>query len=162
MNGLDAHHYWDTKLPSGTQKLDNPAMERALNESTLSRHRWVTKHITGHFTHGKNMQRRGQRSTAACPRCPTEVEDKDHILQCPADSARTQWKLSMQTLHRWLKDQGMAIKIRTAIMTNLEKWVTNDTTSSPPMDDFSTEQEQIGWDRMMDGWLTRGWRDHQE
>jgi len=68
----------------------------------------------------------------------------------------------MQTLHRWLKDQGTAIKIRNAIMTNLERWATNDTTPNPPMDDYSTDQEQIGWDRMMDGWLTRGWRDHRE
>jgi len=68
----------------------------------------------------------------------------------------------MQTLHQWLKDQGMAIKIQTAIMTNLEWWVTNDTTPRPSMDDYSTEQEHISWDQMMDGWLTRGWHDHQE
>jgi len=100
MNGPEAHSYWDTKLPSGTQTLDNPAMERALSESTPSRRRWVTKHITGHFAHGKNMQRRGQRSTAECPCCSAEVEDKDHILRCPSESARTQWKLSMKTLYR--------------------------------------------------------------
>jgi len=27
---------------------------------------------------------------------------------------------------------------------------------------FAENQQWIGWDRMMDGWLLRSWRDHQE
>jgi len=115
-------------------------MEQALSESTPNQCRWVTKHITSHFAHGKNMQRQGQRSTAACPCCQMEVEDKGHILQYPADSARAQWKISMQTLNHWMKDHGTAMEISTAIMTHLEQWVNNDTTSSNSMDYFLTEQ----------------------
>ncbi len=60
MNGPKAQA---TKLPPISQlqdKLDTQAMEWALCKSTPSRHRWVTKHITGHFAHGKNMKWRGQ------------------------------------------------------------------------------------------------------
>jgi len=39
------------------EMLDMQAMEWALSKSTPSRHQWVTKHITSHFAHGKNMQR---------------------------------------------------------------------------------------------------------
>jgi len=91
-----------------------------------------------------------------------EVEDKVHILRCSADSARAQWKISMQTLNRWMKDNGTATEIRTAIMTHLEQWTQNDNNPSNSMADFYTEQEQIGWDRMMDGWLMQRWRDHQD
>jgi len=63
MNGLAAKSYWKEKMPQVSQlqtELDGEAMERALKESTPGRRRWVTKHITGHFAHGKNMVRRGQ------------------------------------------------------------------------------------------------------
>jgi len=61
-----------------------------------------------------------------------------------------------------MKDYGTALEIRTAIMIHLEQWVNEDTTPCNSEDHFITEQYQIGWDRMMDGWLTRGWRDYQE
>jgi len=165
INGPPAHQYWVNKLPGLTQlrdKLDTQAMERALSESTPSRRRWVTKHITGHFAHGKNMQRRGQRTTTICPRCQTDAEDKVHILRCQADSARTQWKISLQALDRWMKDQGTATEIRTTIITKLEQWNSDDNTQNNTGNHFATAQSHIGWDRMRDGGLTRGWRDHQE
>jgi len=60
--------------------LDTQATEWALSKSTPGWCQWVMKHITGHFAHGKNMQRQGQRSTAACPCCQMEIEDKAHVL----------------------------------------------------------------------------------
>jgi len=60
MNGPEAQQYWATKLPSVLQLLDNQAIKWALSESTPNRCRWVTKHITSHFDHGKNMQQQGQ------------------------------------------------------------------------------------------------------
>jgi len=165
LNGPTAHQYWATKLPGTTSlpaTLDMQAMERALSESTPGRRRWVTKHITGHFAHGQNMQRRGQRTSTACPRCQTPVEDKVHILRCQSESARAQWKLSMKALHQWMKDQGTASEIRHAIMTYLEQWANDSPTPGHSDETFTEEQRRIGWDRMLDGWLTRGWRDHQE
>jgi len=61
-------------------EMDIQAMERALSESTPGRRQWVTKHITGHFMHGKNMVQRGQRLIAACPQCQAKMEDKQHII----------------------------------------------------------------------------------
>jgi len=82
MNGPPVQQYWATKLAEGIhihKELDLQALEHDLSESTPSQCRWVTKHITGHFAHGKNMARQGQRSTAACPWCRNEVKDKSHI-----------------------------------------------------------------------------------
>jgi len=39
-----------------TETLNMQAMEWALSKSALSQCQWVTKHITSHFAHGKNMQ----------------------------------------------------------------------------------------------------------
>jgi len=61
-----------------------------------------------------------------------------------------------------MKDNGTATEIRTAIMTHLEQWNQNDNNPSNLTEDFSTEQGQIGWDHMMDSWLTRRWRNYQD
>ncbi len=92
------------------------------------------------------MQRRGQRTTAICPRCQTAVEDKEHILRCPAESAKTQWKISLKSLNSWMKEQGTATEIRTAIITNLEQWNGEDTPPHNPDKPFATAQQRIGWD----------------
>jgi len=60
---------------------------------------------------------------AQFPHCHAEMEDKTHILWCPAASARAQWSLSMPKLSQWMKDQGTATKVQTAIMSQLESWV---------------------------------------
>jgi len=134
-----------------------------MSKSTLSQRRWVTKHITGHFAHGKNMARQGQRSTAVCPRCRNNVKDKSHIIQCQAESAWKQWEISTQKLNKWMKDQGTALEIRMTIMAQLAQWMNDDDTQLEHHGEtFQEDQQRIGWDRMMDGWLTRGWRDHQE
>jgi len=160
MNGPAAQQYWKEKLTlpnSEPTALDTQAMERALSESTPGRRRWVTKHITGHFAHGKNMLRRGQRSTAECPRCHAETEDKQHIIRCPATSARTQWQSSLKKLSQWLKDQGTAIDIRIAIISHLERWAQGENSQEDTEQPFIGEQQHIGWDRMMDGWISRHW-----
>ena len=119
MNGPPVQQYWETKLPQGVhihKELDLQALERVMSKRKPSRHRWVTKHITGHFAHGKNMARQGQRSTAACPRCRNEVKDKSHIIRCQAESAQKQCEISTQKLNKWMKDQGTALEIHTMIM----------------------------------------------
>jgi len=164
MNGPAAKSYWKEKMPQVSQlqtELDGEAMERALKESTPGRRRWVTKHITGHFAHRKNMVQRGQRSTAQCPRCLAEMEDKIHILRCPATSARKQWTISIQKLSHWMKDQGIALEVQMEITLQLERWINNDTQQTDNQS-FTENQQWIGWDGMMDGWLSRSWRDHQE
>jgi len=165
MNGPEAQQYWKEKLTlpnSEPAALDTQAMERALSESTPGRQRWVTKQITGHFAHGKNMLRRGQRSTAECPRCHAEIEDKQHIIRCPATSARTQWQSSIKKLSQWLKDQGTAIDIRIAIISHLERWAQGENSQEDTEQPFIGEQQHIGWDRMMDGWISRRWRAYQD
>jgi len=48
------------------------------------------------------------------------------------------------------------------IMSQLEQWVRDKIPAAGTEETFAKEQQWIGWDRMMDGWLTRRWQDHQE
>jgi len=144
-------------------KVDSKAMEWAIRKLPTHKQRWVTKQITGQFAHGKNMQQRGQRATAKCPRCETELEDKLHILQCKAPGAQQQWMASIEKLRIWMQAQGMEPTIQQAILQNLEAWVQD----QPPQLEYSStpfgkEQASIGWERILDGWLLQYWRVQQE
>jgi len=114
LNGPPARAYWKKKMPNlspGLDELDLSAMERAMMEAPAHKRRWISKHITGQFAHGKNMLRRGQRALAQCPRCNEVTEDKQHVIRCPAPEARQQWTASLAKLKQWLWAQGTAPEV---------------------------------------------------
>jgi len=92
----------------------------------------VSKHITGHFSHGENMVWHGQQSMATCPCCQAVVEDKLHMLQCPAPNAH-------QKLRLWLKEHGTELQLHDVLLTHLESWANSTQDqgdrSSPPFID---------------------------
>jgi len=83
----------------------------------------------------------GERLTVACPRCQAEMEDKQHIIRCPAASARAQWMISIQKLNRWMNDQGMAQEVHTEILTQLSRWVQDKATPEHMEETFAEEQQ---------------------
>jgi len=159
-----AKQYWTNKFhtPAGAvDNLDSLAMEQAFSKITTGHRQWVTKHITGHFSHRKNMVQRGHRSFAQCRCCQANLEDKIHILKYPAPSAQTQWEIRITKLNKWLKEQGTNLILQQMLIGYLQQWATNKTPRQTA-NSFVEEQQKIGWDRMLDRWLTQRWRDHQE
>jgi len=105
INGQPAKSYWKKRrgIPEAVWKtIDWKSVHRAMREIPLPRRRWVSKFISGHFSHGKNMQRWKFRTTAQCPRCHESLEDKKHILKCPAPEAAELWSTSISHLKQWL------------------------------------------------------------
>jgi len=90
-------------LALSLEEMDSEAMERAISKTTPGHRQWVAQHITGHFSHGKNMVCSRQQLMAQSPQCQAEMEDKGHILRCLAPSAQRQrelTKLSRKTRNR--------------------------------------------------------------
>jgi len=53
--------------------------------------------------------------------------------------------------------------IITALITSLTKWYDNHINNTgDEMDPFIDAQDQIGWDYLLDRWLSRQWHLHQE
>jgi len=67
---------------------------------------------------------------------------------------RTQWDISITKLNKWLKEQGTAPFLLQTIIRYLQQWA-NDDAPSQTADPFVEEQQKIGWDQMLDGWLTQ-------
>jgi len=61
-----------------------------------------------------------------------------------------------------MKDQGTAPEIRSEILSQLAHWTQDKPIPEHMEQPFAEEQQRIGWDRMMDGWLSRKWRDRQD
>jgi len=73
-----------------------------------------------------------------------------------------QWELSITKLSKWMKEQGTDPVIQHAIIGHLLQWASDIPSTEQTTKPFVEEQQKIGWDRMLDRWLTRSWRDHQE
>jgi len=99
-------------------------------------------------------------TSARCPRCNALQEDKEHITRCPQEAANGTWTEALKTLEAWLKHKQMDPQLTTVLTTRLQAWWTG----NPPPQDLPTAQQQtrIGWDKVIDGWLTLAWREHQE
>jgi len=90
-NRWPAQQYWRTEFPtldSSLRELDIQVMEWAMSESTPAKCCWVIKHITRQFVHKKNMVQQGLQSSANCPHCQADQEDK------LVPSAYQQWTTS--------------------------------------------------------------------
>jgi len=115
--------------------------------------------MSGHFAHVKNMVRWKQRSSAECPRCGSSPEDKVHITLCPADTVNTLWEEAITELTTWMKAEQSDPQLVQALVDGLQAWRQN----TPRSEETSaaSKQEQIGWDGLLNGWLSLEWRAQQ-
>jgi len=164
INGPVAIQYWQAKCQMSPQIwafIDWDALSNAYKEISISKQRWASKWTLGHFTHGKNMARCKFHSSAVCPQCGATQEDKAHVLSCSDPLAMQVWKTSHQHLKEWLKTQTTYQPISEAILHRLVQWCNPSTQPLNPRTAGWTDQDQIGWSRMLDGWVAWSWESQQ-
>jgi len=164
MNGQKTTEYWLKRrgLTQGIwNTIDWESVGWAMKELPINRRRWVSKYVSGHFATGKNMQRWKFRSTAECPRCHDQQEDKYHLLSCPDTAARERWEKSMKELESWLRDENTDRQIRNQLMGYLRNWNSQDAPETTPGNPIHT-QDDIGKQYIWDGWLSKEWREQQD
>jgi len=163
INGQETLSYWENRRKLAQrelQQVDWPSFGRAMREVPTSKRRWVTKQVSNHFAHGKNMVRWKQRSKAACPRCAVEVEDKEHIIRCPHPEAISLWHSALSSLEWWLKETDTDPTITMTLIAGLKAWYQNE--DFPPQNPATTQQSLLGWNGVLDGWLGTEWCLQQE
>jgi len=74
--------------------------------------------------------------------------------QCPSMESQQTWDNSLKMLQQWFQSSNTAHKIAKAIIWGLGKWRNpsegTETRSNAP---FIWDQEALGWDHLMDGWI---------
>ena len=72
--------------------MDWDAYKMPIINTKISRRHWVSKFESGWFGTGGMMKKWKYRLIDNYPRCNTPNETSTHIIQCPAQSATTQWE----------------------------------------------------------------------
>jgi len=64
-----------------------------------------------------------------------------------------------QALVFW--DSNMVHELAEAILWGLNKWQDPHTSNGLPASQYLMDQESLGWDLFLDGWLVKSWQLHQ-
>jgi len=92
------------------------------------------------------------------------LEDKLHILRCPAPVAVDKWQSFIKELKSWLWEQNTSPILSKAILPGLQAWYQDD--PSPMASQYASQlfvdQNAIGWERLIEGWLPQSWHLEQE
>ncbi len=96
---------------------------------------------------------------AQCPWCGSETKDKSHILHCLQEAATQQWTKAVTTLTKWMQSEQSNPQLIQAMRTGLQAWHDNTELSGDP--ETPNHQAHIGWDMLLDGWLSMEWRAQQ-
>jgi len=167
INGFPAVKYWQQcckPLPMIWATIDWSSCQCTMSEIPLHCQRWVSKFISGHFAHGKNMQCWQFHTTTSCPQCTFPIKDKSHILRCPALAAVDKWQSFIKELKSWLWEQNTSPILSKAILASLQAWYQDDPspTASQYASQLLADQNAIGWDRLIESWLPQSWHLEQE
>jgi hypothetical protein len=128
----------------------------------------MSKHMARFSATGRVMLQHKEWEHDRCPRCETLNKDSDHILLCPAPSAKQQWQLSLEALNLKLEEYCTHPDIRRVVMAKLRAWPHTATLSfqgsgiTQTLLDATSYQDQIGWKNFLLGRVTGFWRDAQD
>jgi len=163
INGGDTLKYWTQHKQYSPEQLNNinwPSLSRAMKSVPLSKHRWASKQMSGHFAHGKNVVWWQQCTSANCPWCRHTPEDKPHISRCTQDEATLCWTEAVNALMHWMKEEQSNPPLIQALTHGLQAWQSGmQLTDTTPVYDWQT---QLRWDVVLDGWLSVEWQVQQE
>ena len=109
------------------------------------------------------------RSHRTCPLCPSEAENRDHVLKCPSPSA-TQWRAEFEaSLIQFFQETQTTPVIQELALSAFEKWfLANDEVILDPQDypaqvtTIIHEQNAIGWRQLFNGRFSKAWSKVQD
>jgi hypothetical protein len=86
--------------------------------------------------------------------CGAEEEDYIHLFRC---QKQRQWRADFEiALEAHLKKRGTAADLRTAIVTNVRRWLNGGTQVASCQDEVGT------WHEFIKGYICRSWSEQQE
>ena len=167
-----AKEYWRHRGQLQAEDIANIDWEligSAFQSLTHAKQRRVTKHAAGHFGCGTKMKLWRFQDHSECPRCPEPIEDPQHILNCPALSARACWNTALTTLEGWMTKHHTMPELTVAIIRSLKAWrsppahpINRSTTARYGLQRALLEQDTIGWYSFLMGKVSIRWQAVQQ
>ena len=93
-----------------------------------SKRRWIVKHAAGVCGVNAVLFKWKRNEKDECPRFGL-IETSNHVWRCQSAEALAVWEKSIETLEKWMSDQGSAPTIIAAIGPGLRNWQKGATSS---------------------------------
>ena len=124
----------------------------------------MTKLLSDNAPTNDNMVKWGFRQCQKCPRCGQENETADHINACTDQAAVKVWDESLRTLNEWMRKQQTDPMIRRFLINLLRNWKRGEPLpqATGRLSEIIADQETIGWDRFMFGFISKRWATAQQ
>ena len=133
-------------------KIDWDAVEASSSFMTQATKQWVAKFVTRFLPIGKNMVRRNHWYKDYCPRCKTQIETHDHILQCAHHQCLKTFQSSLEEIRKWMTTVETPEPLIYAIISLLTEWKLGQTIQTNRQYPVPINNQIIfGWRHFMEG-----------
>jgi hypothetical protein len=104
-----------------------------------------------------------QRGNVKLMGCGEPELHRHHVLRCTKPETNAQWDAALQRLSQWMLTNHTQEDLHQGILYSLRTWHNHE---QPATDDYSTwsgvnetllEQNSLGWNRFIDGFLADSW-----
>ena len=158
-------NYWKEKgkFSSYTErKIDWEHTTKSHGRNKKMFNQWLSKWITGICGVGVMMKLWKFQDHSKCPRCQEDEEDTIHVLRCPHQSAKETWNESLKELDKWIEENDGHPELRESIIKHLSAWHDNrqptaETYNNTSINQAVHNQNQIGWQSFIEGFLAKEW-----
>ena len=169
-SGTILQKYWEKRRRFRQQPatdIDWDSSYTAMKAMNQGQRREFIKHNSSLQATNKNMLRRKQRETEACPRCSAPIEDSKHLITCSHAEATALWNKSLQAIKFWLQEQKTDPDIVHILISRLQSWRAGtdfETFTGIPLthQQLLVSQDNIGWEAAFRGCWSKGWAETQE
>jgi hypothetical protein len=100
-----------------------------------------------------------KRDTPTCPRC-NALEVAQYVWLCKGHNSREVWDPSLASLWNWMVSVQTDPDIQHHILGHLRSWWDGSQGPAfipPGLRNAIDEQNNIGWNRFLEGWLSKAW-----
>jgi len=144
--------------------IDWEMADKMINTLPKVKQKWVSKLAAKSLPYRKNMQRWKLQTQAKCPQCACPIEDKDHIVHCPAELAVARWSKALIELDNWMQAAQTHPQLWQDIIAGLQQWHDDGMNPIAPLEEISawTAQDSIRWGITLEGCISTRWREEQD
>ena len=167
----DIREYWVKKGQiqlASKREIDWEVSAKGSNMLGNERKKWLSKWVSGICGVGKQLKLWKWQHHSKCPRCLQDNETVQHVTRCKHADATLVWHNSIGELREWLKDHNGEPDFSTTICDALLAWHDGRTLTIPQtsgntlIQSATRSQNRIGWQGVINGFLSIKWRLVQE
>jgi signal transduction histidine kinase len=112
---------------------------------------------------------RFDRGTRRCPLCPSQMEDRDHILCCPHPTRQTWRETFLKEVANHCRNTGTAPLLQEVVLQGVQRWFSTPQEFSLSTEGYNSDiqqlihqQNRIGWRQLFHGRYSVEWAKLQE